>query len=78
MNGRRIVLMRRAAAWPALARDLFSAWQRPEAHLARNHRAQAWLIVEPLEVALVVFFPSLLDNKYVAWLRQALKDLGVI
>jgi len=38
----------------------------------------AWLIVEPFEIALVVFFPGLLKNKYVARIRQAAKDLGVV
>ena len=40
--------------------------------------AQAWLVVEPIEVVLVVFFPFILDNEYVAKLRSMLKDLGVI
>merc|ERR1712060_858009 len=40
--------------------------------------ALAWLVVEPLEVVILVCFPSLLNNKYVANVRQTLKDLGVI
>eukprot|EP00965_Chrysotila_dentata_P053242 1767314-Pleurochrysis_carterae.AAC.2 len=37
----------------------------------------AWVVVEPLEVAFVVFFPFLLENSFVANVRQTAKDLGL-
>eukprot|EP00965_Chrysotila_dentata_P021932 725925-Pleurochrysis_carterae.AAC.1 len=37
----------------------------------------AWVIVEPLEICLIVFFPFILDNDYVANIRQYAKDLGL-
>jgi len=40
--------------------------------------ALAWLVVEPLEVVAIVFLPFILDNKYVANTRFALKELGIL
>jgi len=37
----------------------------------------AWAIVEPLEICLIVFFPFILDNDYVANIRSYAKDLGL-
>ena len=38
----------------------------------------AWLIIEPFEVLLLVMLPFLLDNKYVANCRDTAKELGLI
>ena len=38
----------------------------------------AWLIIEPFEVLLLVMLPFILDNKYVANCRDTAKELGLI
>jgi len=39
---------------------------------------QAWLIIEPFEVVLLVMLPFLFDNKCVANCRETAKELGLL